>query len=292
MDTAIFSTPKIDCHCHLFDPVSFPYAPGVFYEPSGGEIATAAYFTEVMEAYGVSHALLVGPNSGYGTDNRCMLDAIHHGQGRFKGIAVVDNHASTAQLQELQAQGVAGFAFNMALLGLAHYADADALWARIAALGMCVQVQVEGDQMAALAPRLLGCGAQVVVDHHGRPDVGQGLASPGFQALLGMAGSGRCAVKLSGYDKFSREAWPFADAQPFTAALLAAFGPAQCLWGSDWPHVRATRRLDYGTLLKVFVRSVPSEADRRAMLLETPARLFGFQLRDRQGTNGSAIPPA
>ncbi|NDZ16571.1 2-pyrone-4,6-dicarboxylate hydrolase [Variovorax sp. WS11] len=281
MDASIFSTPKIDCHCHLFDPESFPYTPGVFYSPSGGEIATAAYFTEVMDAYGVSHALLVGPNSGYGTDNRCMLDAIRNGKGRFKGIAVVDNDASTARLQDLQAQGVVGIAFNMALLGLAHYADADALWERIAALGMCVQVQVEGDQMAALAPRLMGCGAQILVDHHGRPDLSplhQGLASAGFQALLGMAASGRCTVKLSGYDKFSREALPFADARPFTAALLEAFDPTHCIWGSDWPHVRATRRLDYGPLLNVLVRSVPSEADRRAILLETPARLFGFEM--------------
>lgn len=276
MDASLFSTPKIDCHCHLFDPVSFPYAPGVFYEPAGGEIATAAYFRQVMDAYGVRHALLVGPNSGYGSDNRCMLDAIRHGEGRFKGIAVAGNDASTAQLQDLQAQGVVGIAFNMALLGVDHYADADALWARMAALGLCVQVQVEGGQMAALAPRLMGCGAQIVVDHHGRPDVAGGLSGPGFQALLGMAASGRCAVKLSGYDKFSREAPPCADAQPFTQALLAAFGPANCVWGSDWPHVRATRRLDYGVLLGMLARSVPSEAGRRAILHDTPARLFGF----------------
>lgn len=276
MDTAIFSTPKIDCHCHLFDPAAFPYTPGVFYQPAGGEIATAAYLAEVMDAYGVSHALLVGPNSGYGEDNRCMLDAIRHGGGRFKGIAVVGNRASTAQLQELQAQGVVGVAFNTALLGLDHYADADALWERLAALGLCAQIQVEGDQMAALAPRLLGSGAQIVVDHHGRPDLDSGLSGAGFQALLGMAGSGRCAVKLSGYDKFSRQALPCADAQPFTQALLAAFGSANCLWGSDWPHVRATRRLDYGVLLGMFARAVPSQAERRAILFDTPARLFGF----------------
>ncbi|CAN5553462.1 amidohydrolase family protein [soil metagenome] len=276
MDTAIFSLPKIDCHCHLFDPVAFPYTPGVFYEPAGGEIATADYFVEVMQAYGVHHALLVGPNSGYGTDNRCMLDAIGRGNGRFKGIAVVENDASMAQLQELQSQGVVGIAFNMALLGLPHYDDADALWARIAALGMFVQVQVQGDQMAELAPRLVGCGAQILVDHHGRPDLAQGLASPGFQALLRLADSGRCVVKLSGYDKFSQHALPYADALPFTRTLLETFGANHCLWGSDWPHVCATRRLDYGALLNVFVRSVPSAEDRRRIMFETPARLFGF----------------
>lgn len=269
----LYDEPKIDCHCHVFDPDAFPYAPGVAYRPAGGEIATAAYFAEVMAAYGVQHALLVGPNSGYGTDNRCMLDAIAQGGGRFKGIAVVDNDAPTAQLRELQAQGIVGIAFNMALLGLPHYADADPLFERIAALGMFVQVQVRDDQMAALAPRLLGCGAALLVDHCGRPDRADGA---GFRALLALADSGRCSVKLSGYDKFAREPYPYADARPAVDALLAAFGPGHCLWASDWPHVRATRRLDYGPLLRLFERSVPDAAARRAILWETPKRLFGF----------------
>lgn len=276
MDTSIYARPKIDCHCHLFDPAAFPYQPDVFYRPAGGELASANYFIEVMAAYGVSHALLVQPNSGYGPDNSCMLDAIRQGDGRFKGIAVVGNDASALQLQDLQAQGIVGIAFNMALLGLAYYTDADPLFEHLAALGMFVQIQVQDDQMAELAPRLLGSGANILVDHHGRPDVSKGIGGKGFDALLRMAGSGRCTVKLSGYDKFSHDALPFADAQPFTQALLAAFGPSHCLWGSDWPHLRATRRLDYGPLLRVFERSVPLAQDRNAILWETPRRLFGF----------------
>lgn len=276
MDTTLYSAPKIDCHCHLFDPEAFSYRADAPYHPSGGEIASADYFVQVMDAYGVAHALLVGPNSGYGSDNRCMLDGIRRHPGRFKGIAVVDNDAPATQLQALQAQGIVGFAFNVALLGPAHYADADPLFERIAALGMFVQVQVRDEQMAALAPRLAGCGAPILVDHHGRPDLSQGLGGAGFQALLGLAESGRCTVKLSGYDKFSRVALPFADALPFTEALLSAFGPGHCIWASDWPHVRAVRRLDYGALLRVFERSVPSADDRAAILWETPRRLFGF----------------
>jgi predicted TIM-barrel fold metal-dependent hydrolase len=143
-------------------------------------------------------------------------------------------------------------------------------------LDLFVQVQVKDDQMAELTPRLLGCGARILVDHHGRPDVSRGLSSPGFQALLGMADSGRCSVKLSGFDKFSRQPFPFADTRPFTDALLQAFGPSHCLWASDWPHVRAVRRLDYGPLLRLFERSVASPEARHAILWETPKRLFGF----------------
>ena len=276
MNTALFSQPKIDCHCHIFDPQSFPYLPDVFYRPTGGEIATADYFTEVMGAYGVEHALLVQPNSGYDTDNRCMLDAIARGKGRFKGIAFVDNDASLSQLSELKDQGVVGLAFNFALLDLPYFADVDALWERAASLGLLINVQVANDQMVRVAPRLLGTGAHIVVDHHGRPDISEGLGGLGFQALLNMADSGRCTVKLSGYDKFSKQAFPFSDVQPFTQALLKAFGSEHCLWASDWPHIRAVQRLDYAALLRLFERSVPDEEDRRAILWDTPKRLYGW----------------
>ncbi|KAF1018030.1 MAG: 4-sulfomuconolactone hydrolase [Paracidovorax wautersii] len=243
----LFSPPKIDCHCHIFDPDAFPYQADTPYRPAGAEIATARYFTALHQAYGVGHALLVGPNSGYGTDNRCMLDAIAQGQGRYKGIAVLPNPTSTAELRQLQTQGIVGVAFNFALQGLGAYADADPLFKRLADLDMFVQVQVQNDQMAALAPRLVASGARVLVDHHGRPDVNAGLNAPGFQALLRLADSGRCFVKLSGHDKFTQRPYPFEDAAPYTQALLNAFGPAHCLWGSDWPLILP---LIYGHLSK------------------------------------------
>ena len=76
MDTRIFDEPKIDTHCHVLDPARFPYAPDVAYRPAGQEIAPLEQYLQVMDAYGIRHALLVGPNSGYGTDNRCLLDAL------------------------------------------------------------------------------------------------------------------------------------------------------------------------------------------------------------------------
>src|ERR1044071_6459340 len=86
----IFDEPKIDCHAHVIDPANFPYGKDIAYKPAGQEAGTAAQFVEVMKCHGVRHALLVQPNSGYGTDNACMLDAIAKGAGRFKGIAIVD----------------------------------------------------------------------------------------------------------------------------------------------------------------------------------------------------------
>ena len=275
-DSAIYFVPKIDSHCHILDPQGFAYGPDVAYRPAGQETGSADYFEHVLDAYGVQHALLVGPNSGYSQDNRCMLDAIARGRGRFKGIAVVANNTSTEQLKDLKAQGIIGVAFNVALLGLDYYRDIGPLLERLAALDMFAQAQVDSDQMAHFAPLLIDSGAQILIDHCGRPDVTQGLRGAGFAAVLGLAGSGRATVKLSGFSKFSAQGFPFADTQVYVEELLAAFGPDHCVWASDWPFLKAPFRLDYGPLLQLFAKAVPKAEDRQKILWDTPQRLFGF----------------
>lgn len=79
----------MDCHVHVFDPLRFPYARDTGYVPRPAETGTPALLAQVLDAHHVKHALLVGPNSGYGLDNRCLLDTLKQGGGRYKGIAVV-----------------------------------------------------------------------------------------------------------------------------------------------------------------------------------------------------------
>lgn len=275
-DFSIYAEPKIDCHCHILDPARFPYAPDVPYEPKGQETGSADYFAHVHAAYGVHHALLVEPNSGYGLDNRALLAAIAQGRGRFKGVAMVPLDASRAQLQDLKAQGIVGAAFNVSLLGLDFYASIAPLLGHLAALDMFANVQVQDKQLASLSPVLRASGVRILIDHCGRPDATHGLHAPGFAALLSLAREGRTAVKLSGFSKFSRAAFPFADTQPFVKALLETFGPDHCLWASDWPFLRAPSRLDYGPLLQLFAAAVPEASARRKILWETPMRLLGF----------------
>jgi predicted TIM-barrel fold metal-dependent hydrolase len=277
IDASIYSVPKIDCHCHILDPQGFAYAEDVSYRPPGQETGSADYFEHVLDAYGVRHALLVGPNSGYGTDNRCLLAAIASSHGRFKGIAVVPFDASSDCLQELKAQGIVGIAFNYSLHGLDYYRAAEPLFARLATLELFVQVQVEQAQMRTLAPVLLNSGARLLIDHCGRPDLTQGLGGDGFTALLQLADSGRATVKLSGFSKFSAEDFPFADTRIYARTLLDAFGPDHCIWASDWPFLKAPRRLDYGPLLQLFAQQVPDAEDRQKILWETPRQLFGFE---------------
>ena len=273
---SVFDEPKVDAHCHVLDPARFPYAADVAYRPAGQEIGTLVQYQSVMDAYGVRHALLVGPNSGYGTDNRCLLDAIAHGRGRFKGIAVVPNDASRSELERLKVAGVVGVAFNATVHGVDHYAATAGLLRMLADLDLFIQIQVEHDQLVPLAPMLEQSGARILIDHCGRPTPGAGLEQPGFQALLALARTGRAAVKLSGYQKFSAEPPPYGDAQPFVHALIDAFTLDACMWASDWPFLKATERLDVGPLLRAVERLLPDPADRRRLLWDTPCRWLGF----------------
>lgn len=272
---SIFDERKIDSHCHVLDPQRFPYAPDVSYRPAGQEMGDARYFLEVMSCHGVAHALLVGPNSGYGTDNRCLLDAIAMGQGRFKGIAVVPNDCSLETLADLKAQDVIGIAFNPSLHGFAHYADIEPLLMRLKALDLWAQFQVEKDLLLDFMPMLERVQGKMMFDHCGRPTLDADMQQAGFQTLLALGREGRAVVKVSGYAKFSQAGFPFPDVRPYADALVQNFGVHQCVWASDWPYLKAPYRLDYGPMLKVF-ESQFSPAERAAMCWDSPKRHFGF----------------
>jgi predicted TIM-barrel fold metal-dependent hydrolase len=273
---SVFSSPKIDCHNHVIDPARFAYADDTPYQPAGQEIAPAAHLKRVMDDFNVRHALVVGTNSGYGADSRCLLDAIATSDGRFKGVAVVDNDVGIAELQRLKSQGVIGVAFNAPFHGTDYYLGTADLLRKLVELDLLLQVQVEADQLLALLPLIDASGVRLLIDHCGRPPAELGLDQKGFQALLSLGRQKRAAVKLSGWYKFSRQSYPYRDAWPFIHALADAFTLEACVWGSDWPFLRAPERLDYGPLLTLVDTLFPDPADRHKLFWETPKALFGF----------------
>jgi predicted TIM-barrel fold metal-dependent hydrolase len=101
-----------------------------------------------------------------------------------------------------------------------------------------------------------------------------GVQHPQFQALLRLLDSGRAWVKTCSYRASSAEA-PWADVEPNVKALVAA-APDRCVWGTDWPHSQMNPRPEAGMLLDQLFEWVPDEAVRQKVLVENPARLYGF----------------
>jgi predicted TIM-barrel fold metal-dependent hydrolase len=267
----------VDSHCHVFDTARFPYSPKATYRPPEHERGTPRQFSAVLDAHGLSHALLVSPTSGYLYDNRCMLAAIRESGGRFKGIARIDPDIDDRALAELQDGGAIGFRVDLVADG-ADWVERPAarrLLSRAREMDWLVQVQCERDQLHEAAAALRAAGVRVIFDHCGRPDAELGVDQPGFRALLDFGRDGH-HVKLSGPFRFYNAFSPKARIEPFVEALLEIFTPRRCVWGSDWPFLRMPMRMDYGPVLANLERWLPDQTQRRQVLWDTPARLFGF----------------
>jgi len=267
-----------DCHAHVFCDHAYPFSPDTLYHPHASQAGTPAKFRAVLDAHGFTHGLLVGAGP-YGPDNRCMLSAIANSGGRFKGIALVTPALADRELAALADGGVVGIRVNLMGHGMRPLIEpgAERLLARVKELQWFLQIHCQKDELVEAAPILRKAGVRVMIDHFGRPDVARGVSQPGFRALLEFGRSGNAVVKLSGPFRSSGEGYPYRDVDPFIAAAIEAYTLERCVWGSDWPFVRMDERMDYGPPLTCLPRWLPDPEDRRKVLWDTPARLFGFQ---------------
>ena len=161
---------------------------------------------------------------------------------------------------------------------------------RIRSLGWHVEVHREAHDLPSILDALLGSRCDVVIDHFGRPDPAAGTSDPGFAALLRAADSGRVWVKLSGAYRNARlSRLPTAErsatvarrdaemAKETALALLSTFGPERLVWGSDWPHTQHQDLIDFDRSRTLLDDWVPGAAQRRCILVDTPAALFKFR---------------
>ncbi|MBV9785448.1 MAG: amidohydrolase family protein [Acidisphaera sp.] len=274
-----------DSHAHVFG-AACPFAPDALYIPHPTQRGTAAEFRAVLESHGLTHALIVGAQP-YMHDNRCLLDALAASDGRWKGIALLRPGAGDREFDALADAGVIGIRFNLTTFGDRELTEpgADRLLAQVRERGWFLQIHCEHDELAGALPALRRADVRLMIDHFGRPEVARGLDQPGFAALLELGRSGPHVVKLSGPFRSSRTGYPYCDVDLFIAAAIEAFTLDRCVWGSDWPYVHIDARMDYGPPLHCLRRWLPEAADRRKVLLDTPARLFGFS--DTPGVAGN-----
>lgn len=265
----------IDCHAHVFPP-AFPLPDGPGHKPEPYQRVTREDFAAEMRRHGLSHAVLSQP-SGYGHDNAAMLDAMQADEGRIKGIGNVPYDALDVTLDALERQGVIGHRFNLVDLEPGELARPEAIrfLDRLRERGWWAEVHAHAPWYVELAP-LLQRGNKVVLCHMGRPTLERGLQEPGWQRVLELGRDGHAVAKLTGIRRFSRQPFPHADADPFVAALLAAFTPERCVWGSDWPHLLLGPDISYDHGLRWLHHAVPDAAARGRILWDTPRRLFGF----------------
>ena len=275
--TPTFTVPSQTCdaHCHVFGPAStFPYAPDSTYFPPD---APKEGLARLHAALGIERAVIVQA-SCHGTDNRATLDAIASSEGRYRGVAIVDDEFDDRQARTLHEGGIRGVRFNFVkhLGGVPDLAVFRRTLDRIAPLGWHVVLHLDAGDLIEHRDMLHGLRVPFVIDHMGRVKAGAGLEQPPFQALLELMKQEQAWVKVCGSERVSTAGPPFVDAVPFAKALVEA-APERVLWGTDWPHPNIAQHMpnDAG-LVELIPLFAPEPEQQQRLLVENPARLYGF----------------
>jgi predicted TIM-barrel fold metal-dependent hydrolase len=249
----------------------FPYAAERRYTPQD---APEAALTALHARLGVSRAVIVQA-SCHGTDNAAMLDAIAAQRLSRRGIAMVPQDVSDRDLGALHDGGVRGIRFNFVrhLGGAPDMDHVRRTTARVAELGWHVVVHLDAPDIAPLSPLLRALPVPFVIDHMGRVDARLGPGQPALAALLELTRLEGCWVKVSGAERISEP--PFDAAVPIAARLVAAI-PDRVLWGTDFPHPNLKIPVDEADLVDLLPAFAPTEDARRRLLVDNPARLYGF----------------
>ncbi len=267
-----------DTHAHICGPQSrYTYYAQRIYTPPDCLLPD---YLHMLRTVGVERAVLVQP-SVYGTDNAALLDAITAAGAQFRGVAVVAEDIAASELGRMHDIGVRGVRVNIVDVpdrrpGTLPLESLKRLALKIKPLGWHMEFLMHVDEFPDLDGLLADFPVPTVYGHLGYMKTTAGLANPGFQALLRLMKDGKAWVKLTGPYRISAQPLPHADTNHYAHALTDA-APGQVLWGSDWPHVMVRSAMpNDGDLCDLLADWIPSEALRKQVLVDNPARLYGY----------------
>ena len=276
-----------DCHTHIFgDPAKYPFFAGRTYTP---EPALPGEMAEMHRRLHLQRVVIVQP-SVYGTDNTATIDAVKSLGADARGIAVIGESTTENEIDAMNRAGIRGIRLNLATGGTD---DPNVARARLVAAiermrrrDWQIQIFTSLAIIAALRDTIATSPVTIVLDHFGGAKAALGTNQPGFAELLTLVRSGKVYLKISGAESASNRAPDFPDVVPLARALIAA-NPDRVIWGTSWPHpggsggrsataVAPLQQIDDGLVMNQLAVWAPDAAVRKKILVENPARLFGF----------------
>jgi len=263
----------VDTHMHIFEG-RFPLSPSAVVKPPEAPVAD---YLKVRERLGISRSVVVQP-SGYATDNSCTLEAIAAMGDSARGVAIADESVSDAELNRLDAAGIRGLRFHMLPGGIIPWESLPPLAKRIAPLGWHAQVQLDGRSLPEREALLSDLPCTLVIDHTGKFLEPVATDHPGFRVLAKLVGAGRTYVKLSAPYETSKAGRPHYEDVGVLAKALVKLAPERMLWASNWPHLGTPKERypEEAELLDLLLDWAPDSGDRRRILVDNPAALYGF----------------
>jgi predicted TIM-barrel fold metal-dependent hydrolase len=272
-----------DCHTHIHgDPAKFPWFAGRTYTP---EMALPEEMTALHNALKMQRVVIVTP-SVYGPDNSATIYGMAARGKDARGVAVIDDKTTDAELDRLASLGFKGIRLNLSTAGINDPKVATerflAAAARVKSRNWHVQLNTTLPVIAAMKDTFASSPVPLVFDHYGNANEELGVGQPGFADLVNLVKSGKAYVKIS------VTAGPRQNYGYFTplAQMLISANIDRILWGTNWPHpnsvdgstakVTPLWPVDDGLVLNLLPTWAPDAAVRKKILVDNPARLYEF----------------
>jgi L-fucono-1,5-lactonase len=285
----------IDAHHHFWDPARAKYpwmtdALAPIRRRFGPED-----LRPLLAANGIDRTILVQTLSSVDETREFLATAAQH-EFIAGVVGWVDLTADVPkQLASLRA-GAGG----AKLVGIRHQAhdEADPEWlgrkevrrglAAVGKAGLVYDILVRTRELpAALALVRALPAMRFVIDHIAKPPIAAGATSEWAARLQPLAAFPNVFIKLSGMvTEADWKRWTVRDLTPYVQRVLKWFGPARCVFGSDWPvclvaasyahvidacgqaigdlPVAERERIFGGTAIELYRLTVAAAAERRA----------------------------
>jgi predicted TIM-barrel fold metal-dependent hydrolase len=278
-----------DCHTHYYgSPQKFPLSPQHVNTPEG---TVPEEMSALHRALRIERVVIVTP-SVYGTDNSSTLYGMKARGATARGIAVVDEKTPDAEFDSMYRAGVRGARIVSGGAGPTDPAAVRPLYQtsmdRFKNHKWMMELYTNLAVISGIKDLVRKSPVPTVFDHFGGVQTDLGMQQPGFADLLELVKSGSAYVKISAPYRSSKKGPDYPDIAPFAKAFIEA-NPDRILWGSDWPHPDSTSyagrkpsdtmplyNVDDGLLLNQLPLWAPDPAIRRKILVDNPARLYGF----------------
>ena len=281
-DTAPRLTPPAgaaDCHMHIIYPAErYPVAAGEAPFPT---YSVDEYVADIG-AFGIERAVFA-QTPPYHHDHRCVVAAVAELDRRLpggaRGTVCLPATVSAAEIQTLHGQGIRAAAFHMLPGGVMTWDDLPVVAAKIADVGWHIDLQLDGTTLPDHAATLAALPVPLVIDHCGKFLQPGGMAHAGAATLLDLVAAGNTYVKLSAPYESTWDDPPYLKDSGAIAAALIDAAPERCLWASNWPHLGCANRAEWpdnAMLLDTLLAWTGDAAARQAILVDNPARLYGF----------------
>lgn len=262
-----------DCHIHFFLEGFEPQPGG----PGIRELATLEDYAVVQQRLGLERVVVTQSNA-YQLDNRATLAALARlGSHRARAVIAVSPDMSVPELRWLDAQGVRGARIMNLPGGAVPIAAMAPVERLVREVGWSLIVQFNGREMDEHLDALRAIETDYVIDHIGKFMPPVTADDRRVDELLRLLDRGNAWFKLCGCDETSTSGAPGFEDVAAIARRVIRHAPERIIWGSNWPHVGASRE-DYpddATLLDVLLDWAGPE-ERQKILVDNPAALYGF----------------